>query len=76
MISVATQGFSGMTVPHGEYETVTDARNRVKARIRFLEKHGYEVEQMDPMTWEVTSEGLVDDNCGTLQIRKGPAHIM
>lgn len=68
MIHVVTQSFCGMTVPHGEFESVADARDRVQKRLKWLEREEFEVEQLDPYTWEVNSDGMVSQHCGLLMI--------
>jgi hypothetical protein len=64
-----------MTTLHGEFNRVTDARDRVRRRLAWLAREGFEVDQLDPYTWEVNTDGLVSGHCGILRVRRGPAHI-
>ena len=77
-LHVYTQAYCGMTLPHGEYDSEADARERVQRRIAFAEKFGAEVIQLDPQTWEICEPDdcmLVPDWCGVLHMRADPPHI-
>ena len=70
---VFTQSYCGMTLPHGEFDSITAARDRLNKRLRWLEKQDAVPEQLDPYTWEIPDDGqymLVPDFCGVLQIRQ------
>lgn len=55
---------------------MSEARDRVRRRLAWLECQGFSVEQLDPMTWEVTDDGTcISGHCGLLAIRKGKAFI-
>lgn len=61
------QCFNGMSyrVAQGDRKECHAAAKRVRERRK---AQGYEVQAMSPQSWEITSDGLVDDNQGVLQI--------
>ena len=72
MYQVETRAFCGMTLPHGEYEDLAAAKQRVEQRVDYLAKLGCEVLQLDDSRWEVLEPeyaSMVPDYCGVLAIR-------
>lgn len=70
---VQTAASCGMTIPHGEFEELDEAIERVEARIGWLiNQMGAEVVKLDKRNWEVLDDGfaLVPDFCGVLQIKE------
>jgi hypothetical protein len=70
MFKVQTVAFCGMTLSHGEYEDIQDARDRLARRIRWLRKQAVELTQLAPYKWEISDNGVaVEDFCGFLSIK-------
>lgn len=70
---VETRSFCGMTLPHGEFDTVHAARHRVAQRLRFLRDEGFLVTTLDDDTWEVLEPDHalgISDYCGLIVIKR------
>jgi len=73
MFNVTTYAYCGMTLPHGEYESIEDARSRAAQRIRYLRSEDFPVVKIGPLEWEVEEPEdcmMVPDCCGTLCIEE------
>jgi hypothetical protein len=77
--SVTTQGYCGMSIPHGSDYTYEEARARVKQRIEwFKARIGGAVVKLGRNQWELQEPEncmMVPDACGTLEITKGESRI-
>lgn len=72
--TVDTFAYCGMRLPHGEFDTYQEARDRVKARIKWLkDRMGCEVNKLSTNEWEICEPEtcfLVPDYCGYLKIQR------
>lgn len=74
---VTTAAFCGMSWPHGEFEDLQEAIDRVNARVKWAESQGCEVTDLGPdrngfphyEIGEPENCGLIPDYCGVLGIR-------
>lgn len=78
--SVTTQGYCGMSIPHGEGFTYKEAQERARARLTWFRlRVGGAIARLGRNRWELQEpEGccMVPDACGVLEITKGKARVL
>lgn len=76
MFKVYTAAYCGMRLPHGDYDTLREARDRVAKRLSYLHyKMDCPIARLEPNVWEICEPEncmMVPDFCGILRIAEIP----
>lgn len=73
MYVVTFRAYCGMSHELGRYETLEEARQRIRQRNRYAQTQGCEVVRLDRTSWEHQEPEncvMVPDFAGTLHVKK------
>lgn len=78
MLYVYTRAHCGVTITHGEFDTLAEAHERASERREWLKKQGCECNPLSPQSWEVLEPDgcvFIPDYVGILYISKNQPQL-